>query len=139
MTDFFDTSVLVAAFQVNHVRHEECHRTFARARRAACSLHTLAEFYSTTTGFPRPARLTTDEAGIFVEEIIARCRLIALTADEYVDTIRRLAQNRQSGGRTFDALLLQCARKAEAGKIYTLNLQHFRELAPDLAKRIVAP
>jgi predicted nucleic acid-binding protein len=39
----------------------------------------------------------------------------------------------------YDALLLACARKANADRIYTWNLRHFRALAPDLAERIVAP
>jgi predicted nucleic acid-binding protein len=43
------------------------------------------------------------------------------------------------GGQVYDALLLACARKSGADAIYTWNLKHFRQLAPDLAKRIRTP
>jgi predicted nucleic acid-binding protein len=39
----------------------------------------------------------------------------------------------------YDALLLACARKAAAERIYTWNERHFKLVAPDLAERIVAP
>jgi predicted nucleic acid-binding protein len=39
----------------------------------------------------------------------------------------------------FDALLLACARKSHAERIYTWNEKHFRMVAPDLADRITNP
>ena len=36
-------------------------------------------------------------------------------------------------------LLLVCARKVKAQKIYTLNRRHFAALAPDLAAKITTP
>ena len=53
--------------------------------------------------------------------------------------MRMAVENRVPGGQIYDALLLDCARKFEADRIYTLNLRHFRRLAPDLAPRVVAP
>jgi predicted nucleic acid-binding protein len=44
-----------------------------------------------------------------------------------------------AGGIVFDALLLACARKVDAERIYTWNVRHFRMVAPDLAERIVTP
>lgn len=39
----------------------------------------------------------------------------------------------------YDALILACARKVKADRIYTHNLKHFRQLAPDLTASIMAP
>jgi predicted nucleic acid-binding protein len=44
-----------------------------------------------------------------------------------------------SGGIIYDALLIACARKIDAERIYTWNVRHFQMVAPDLAERIVEP
>lgn len=139
MSVFFDTSVFIAAFQTQHERHEACHRLFVHTREPVCAQHTLAEFYATTTGFPHRARLAPEEAMLLMEQIVERCRIVSLSVQEYVDTIRALSANHRIGGATYDGLLLACARKAEVSTIYTLNLRHFHALAPDLADRIVTP
>ena len=43
------------------------------------------------------------------------------------------------GWRIYDALLLQCALKAKADVIYTWNLKHFQQLAPNIASTIKTP
>jgi predicted nucleic acid-binding protein len=133
---FFDTSVLMAAFLVRHNKHEACNRAVAEAREPMCGMHTLAEFYSNTTNFPVPSRLTPEEAIFLVDQIVERFRIIALTVQEYHETLRQMAARHQRGGRTYDALLLACARKSGAESIYTLDLD-FQALAPDLAERIM--
>ena len=65
--------------------------------------------------------------------------MITLSAGEYLDTMNRLAELGHSGGMIYDALLLACARKAAAKRIYTLNVNDFRQAAPDLSERIMAP
>ena len=64
---------------------------------------------------------------------------MALDEAEYLGAIRELADRGVSGGRVYDALLLACARKSQAGTIYTWDLKHFRQLAPDIADRIRTP
>lgn len=136
MSAFFDTSVLMSAFLVRHNKHEACNRAVAEAREPMCGMHTLAEFYSNTTNLPPSSRLTPEEAIFLVDQLVERFRIIALTVQEYHETLRYLAANHQRGGRTYDALLLACARKSGAETIYTLDLD-FRALAPDLGDRIV--
>jgi predicted nucleic acid-binding protein len=68
-----------------------------------------------------------------------RFSVISLTPTEYMATIQSLARFGHSGGMIYDALLLACARKAKANKIFTLNQRHFRMVAPDLATRIFEP
>ena len=54
MKQFFDTSVLIAAFWGSHAQHESSLKLFAAAhkKKSACSLHTLAEVYATMTALP---------------------------------------------------------------------------------------
>jgi predicted nucleic acid-binding protein len=68
-----------------------------------------------------------------------RAGVISLDANEYFLAIESLSRRGFGGAVIYDALLLACARKAKADRIYTWNLRHFRALAPDLAERIVAP
>ncbi|GAC1639669.1 MAG: hypothetical protein NVS9B14_20930 [Candidatus Acidiferrum sp.] len=53
--------------------------------------------------------------------------------------MRAAAERGIAGGRVYDALLLQCARKSKAEIIYTWNLKHFQAIAPDLTKRMRTP
>jgi hypothetical protein len=88
---------------------------------------------------PLALRLSPDQAGILLRQVQQRLQAIALTAEEYAHAMRMAVENRVPGGQIDDALLLDCARKFEADHIYTLNLRHFRRLAPDLAERIMMP
>lgn len=141
MIALFDTSVLVAAFQSRHEHHAPSLRAFSRATKetAVCAGHTLAELYSVATRLPRPYRVLPEHALVLVDQVCERTKIVTLDGEDYHAMIRRAATERQSGGRIYDALLLACARKAKAKKIYTWNTRHFREIAPDMAERIVEP
>ena len=65
--------------------------------------------------------------------------VVPLSAEDYAATLRETARMGLAGGIVFDALLLACARKVDAERIYTWNVRHFRMVAPDLAERIVTP
>ena len=76
---------------------------------------------------------------LVVDEFRRKFRCVELTADEVLQTARGLAGLGLSGGIIYDALLLACARKVNADRIYTWNVQHFQMVAPDLAERILEP
>jgi predicted nucleic acid-binding protein len=65
--------------------------------------------------------------------------VISLDSDEYLEAIDAMSRRGLSGAVVYDALILACARKARAERIYTWNLRHFRMVAPDLAAKIVTP
>lgn len=141
MKSFLDTSVLIAAFLEQNAKHHEC-KALLRAMHpvtAACGIHSLAELYSVITRLPRPLRLRPELGILLVEEVKERLLPVALSEKEYLRTLKASAEAKIGGGQVYDALLLACARKCGAEKIYTLNLRHFRALAPDLAERIVTP
>jgi hypothetical protein len=54
--------------------------------------------------------------------------------------IREAALAGIQGGEIYDAVLLKCAAKTEAEKIFTFNLKHFQNVAPkNIGSQIVAP
>lgn len=141
MKAFLDTSVMVAAFWGDHPSHDASLQIFAEANRqtGACCIHSLAEVYATMTALPVRPALAPEQVFLFVQQISERLTAVALDEAEYLGAIRELADRGVSGGRVYDALLLACARKSQAGTIYTWDLKHFRQLAPDIADRIRTP
>jgi predicted nucleic acid-binding protein len=139
--NFLDTSVLVAGAQPSHIHYEPSRKLLDQANRSnsACSLHSLAETYSILSGLPKPARFPPEAALRIVEQARQRLQVISLTEKEYAATIVALASEGLSGGIVYDALLVQCARKANAKRIYSWNARHFKLVAPDLADRIFVP
>jgi len=138
---FIDTSVVVAASTVLDRRHDACVDVLATAdkRGGCCSIHSLAEIFNVLSGRPLPLRMSPVDAANVVAHTAQRFKTISLTESEYVQVVEGLARLGHSGGMIYDALILACARKSKATRIYTLNPRHFRLVAPDLAARIVEP
>jgi predicted nucleic acid-binding protein len=138
---FVDTNVVVAASTVLDKRHDACVEALAAAdkRGGCCAMHSLAEIFNVLSGRPAPLRLSPLDAAQVVAHTARRFKTISLTASEYVQAVDGLAGLGHSGGMIYDALILACARKAKASRIYTLNPRHFRLAAPDLAAKIVEP
>ena len=137
---FFDTSVLIPVFMEDHEHHEASLAAFVAAdkKQACCAAHSLAELYSVLTRLPGN-RLSGEQVLLFLEAIEEHLTLITLDSREYYSAIREAAVAGIVGGMLYDALLARCARKAAAEVIYTWNLQHFRRLGPQVAKRIQTP
>ncbi len=144
MAVFLDTSTLLPVFDGDHFHHAASLELFQSLPvvsdpGAFCSLHSLAEFFATTTRMPPPARLTPSESLFNIRQVLQRVRTVELNEFEYLQTIRSVAAMPLSGALIYDALLLQAARKVQAETLYTWNVKHFQMLAPDLADRIRTP
>ena len=141
MKEFFDTSVLVAAFWGGHRDHAASIKLLAAAnkKQSACAMHTLAEVYAAMTALPIRPILPPEQVVLFVQEVRDRLTLVPLDESEYFETIQRAANAGFASGRVYDALLLRCAIKVKAQAIYTWNLKHFQAIAPGLATRIRTP
>jgi predicted nucleic acid-binding protein len=139
--NFFDTNVLIAAAIPTHIHHEASHARLARIRKTggACAAHTVAEAFSVLTRLPLPYRLSPADAIRIIEDTSDFCTFVPLSPIEMVRTLRSIAERNIGGGLAFDALLLACARKIGAKSIFTHNVKHFRQIAPDLATRIYEP
>jgi predicted nucleic acid-binding protein len=138
---FLDTSLMVAASTASDRRHDICVNVLAEADKQGgyCSVHSLAELFNVLSGRPAPLRLSPLDAASVVAHIGGRFKTINLTASEYVEVAEGLARLGHSGGMIYDALILACARKSKAHRIYTLNPRHFRLVAPGLAHKIFEP
>jgi predicted nucleic acid-binding protein len=138
---FFDTSVLVAAFWGGHRDHAASIKLLGAAdkRQSACAMHSLAEVYATMTALPVRPILPPEQVLLFVQEVRDRLTIVSLDEREYFATIQQAAAAGFTSGRVYDALLLSCAVKAKAQVIYTWNLKHFLAIAPEQATRIRTP
>ena len=141
MKEFFDTSVLVAAFWRGHPSHESSLKLISAANtnKSSCAAHTLAEVFATMTALPVKETIPPDQALLFVQETRQRCSIVTLTGEEYYGAIRDAAECGFTSGRVYDALLLRCARKVRAEVVYTWNVKHFRLVDPEMASRIRTP
>ena len=141
MKGFVDTSVLVAAFQVEHEDHEPSFRLFRGLEKGegACGAHSLAEVYSTLTRMPGRLRVSGREAMLVVGAIEARLTLVALDAGEYGAAIGGAAEMGVLGGAIYDALLAACALKAGAEAIYTWNVKDYERLGGEVRARVRRP
>lgn len=138
---FLDTSVLVASCWGDHPGHAASIRVLAAAtpESASCGIHSLAEVYAVMTRLPVKPAVTPAQAVTLVEQIRRRLAIVSLDDIEYAAAIQRTADLGIGGGRIYDALLVECARKAGADEVLTWNVTDFRRLAPDLAARIRTP
>lgn len=58
-----------------------------------------------------------------------KIRVIALDGKSYKDLLHQAPENGISGGRTYDAVIAECALKAGAANILTFNENGFRSFA----------
>lgn len=145
MKVFFDTSVLVAATVRIHSHHAQAfpalQRVIAGTDLGSISNHSIAEIYSTLTRLPIAPRIHPSEAGrILTETLLPHLETVPLAKRDYLEVLATVQQGGWSGAKIYDALLLQCAAKTDAERIYTFNLRDFRALAPPaLQSKICTP
>jgi predicted nucleic acid-binding protein len=144
VTVYLDTNVLVAAVLPDHLHHAAAKATLRKIRggkmTGCLAAHGLAELYAVLTRLPlTPPVYPAEALRILERDVLPWLDLTTLTGEEYLKTLRSCAAAGWAGGRIYDALHVAAARKASCRRIYTFNVGHFRELAPDLKDRIVAP
>ncbi len=103
--------------------------------------HSIAEVYAALTRLPVRPRIQPIEAErIVVENILPHFEVISLANQEFLEAVNTVAAGGWSGAKIYDALLLRCAEKCGAERVYTFNLGDFRQLAPpSLRIKICAP
>jgi predicted nucleic acid-binding protein len=144
MKVFCDTSVLVAGCVRRHPHYPRARAVLEAVARkrdeGAVSCHSLAETYSALTSLPLVPRLLPAEAERMIQVNVRQYfRVIQVTVAMYERALDACVRQSLPGGKVYDALLLECARKARCQRIYTFNLDDFRRLAPDLLDRIASP
>jgi predicted nucleic acid-binding protein len=136
----FDTSVLVAAFVVNHPRHEDCafwlERTKSQNIEGLIAVHTLAETYAVLTRLPLKPAIS---AELLIQENLENLDVVVLTEVDYQTTIERMVRLGLIGGGIYDALIAQAALNANADLLLTLNPKHFTRLGDPIARLVQEP
>lgn len=140
---FADTSCIIAAVCGWHRHHTEAASEIERRLEArelmATAAHALAETYAVLTRLPAPHRLApADALAVLDGSFLDRALVIALDAGDYKSVLRRAGKEGISGGRTYDALIGECAVKARAAVLLTFNAHHFSHLEGS-GVRVVVP
>ena len=76
---------------------------------------------------------------LFIGSIRERLSIIALDGEEYAEALQTSAAVGIVGGAIYDAMLAQCAFKANADTIFTWNIRHYAQCGPDVKVRLRAP
>ncbi|MCL7453248.1 MAG: PIN domain-containing protein [Anaerolineae bacterium] len=115
-------------------------RARAKSDTGLVAAHSVAELYAVLTALPLRPRVTPEIALQVIErDVLDVLEVVPLSGQDYHSVITSLAEMRVVGGATYDALILQAARKAGAEQLVTLNQADFRRLAPDWVDSIVSP
>ncbi len=144
MKVYFDTPLIVAAYIAHHPHYAPSLRALdevgAGAIKGVISAHGLAESFSVLTRAPYVPLIRPHDAWLYLtSDVLPVFEVVSLTATEYREVVEKCSQNGWSGGRVYDALHIRAARKSGCERIYTFNLKHFHQVAPDIRDIIVSP
>jgi predicted nucleic acid-binding protein len=132
-----DTSCMIAAVCGWHEQHgaaaAEIERRLEQGEQLTVAAHALSESYAVLTRLPAPHRLAPSDAWEVLQANFANGALVAaLSPAQHVALLRRLARDGVSGGRTYDAIIAECAAKAGAKALLTFNPRHFEPAPADV-------
>jgi predicted nucleic acid-binding protein len=139
VSEFFDSSSLIAAVVEDEPHHALCRRQLDHALEnstAIAAQHSLAEVFHTITG---KKGVPAQQVAEILRHNFVGIKWLPLTEEDYWDCIQSAHRRGVRGGAIFDLLLLRVAERHQAGHIYTLNTRHFIALGPHLQNRIVGP
>ena len=145
MVVFFDTSVLVSASVQAHRHFSQASAALARVAggkdKGFISQHSIAEVYAALTRIPVVPRIHPLEAArIIRNNLLQNLETIKIEKEDYFEAMKMVSESCWAGAKIYDALLLRCAEKCPAQRIYTFNLRDFKQLAPaGLQHMICAP
>ena len=105
----------------------EIQRRLSAGEELVAAAPALVESYAVLTRLPAPHRLSPSDALAVIETgFITRRRVVALDNRDYVQLLKAAPSREVFGGRTYDAVIAECAVKARATCLLTLNEEHFR-------------
>ena len=104
-------------------------------------LHSIGEVFAALIRLPVQPRIHPVEAARIVSDnILPHFEIVSPGKEDYLEALGTMASGGWTGPKIYDALLLRCAARCAAARIYTFNLGEFRQLAPPgLQEKICAP
>jgi predicted nucleic acid-binding protein len=130
MRPFLDASVLVEACLLHSPGYRAADE-LVRSEGACTSAHALAEAYATLSGDKR-LHINPHDASEMVIDVSENLRTGALGAEQVLELIRQAPGQGVYGGTIYDAIHAETARQMDCGRIHTINVSHFRHVAPDM-------
>jgi predicted nucleic acid-binding protein len=131
-----DSSVIVAALLGWHEQHAVSRRWLERALDSGeppvLPMHSLLESFAVMTRLPAPHRIDAHDALSLLRGTFGECRIAAPEPRRVWSWLASAVDGGVSGGRTYDALIAESARKAGATCIVTLNPRHFQDMVEGL-------
>ncbi len=129
-----DTSCIVAAVCGWHEHHEAAQEELTRRMRQAepmfVAAPALVEAYAVLTRLPPPHRLSPADALRLIDVGFGQAgRIIALAGHAYRALLSRAADEGISGGRTYDAVIAECALREKGVTLLTFNADDFSAFA----------
>jgi len=104
------------------------------------SVHSIAETYAALTRLPVQPRIHPAEAArMIADNIVPNFQMMPISRKDYLEALKTVADGGWSGAKIYDALILGCAARSGAERIYTFNLADFKQFGPNLIDRICAP
>lgn len=86
----------------------------------------LVEFYAVTTRLPPPHRLSpSDSLALLEANFVHGRRIISLDSRAYLAVLRGAPTREVSGGRTYDAIIAECASRARVTALLTFDEEDF--------------
>jgi len=124
-----DTSAIVALLCPWHENHQRVVDSTTASLRSGAGLglaaHSLVEAYAVLTRLPAPYRLSSVDTLELLRKNFGAARIAALDAAEHWTLIELASSSAVSGGRTYDALIVNTAAKLAPCDLLTLNARHF--------------
>ena len=129
----FDTSAILAALLGWHEHHARAWPVLEAALtgggRVVIPLPALVEAYSVMTRLPPGQRLRGDDAlAVLSATFEGTAEVVAIEGAEGWAVLRSALARAGSGGATYDAHIVACARKAGVRTLVTFNERHFARL-----------
>ena len=87
--------------------------------------------YATLTRLPVQPRIHPAEAArIIMDNLLPHFEMVPVGKKDYTATLRLVGDGGWVGAKAYDALLVGCAARSGAKRIYTFNLADFRSSRP---------
>jgi len=123
-----DASVIVAALLGWHEKHRSALRWTERALGSdlVVPFHALVEAYAVMTRLPAPHRVGPADACDLLRSTFMHAGRVAIVDERRIwSWLDEVSAGGTAGGRTYDALVAECARNAGATHLATFNRRDF--------------
>lgn len=88
----------------------------------------------------RPRIQPLEATRIITDGILPHFEALPIGTEDYVAALNLVGNGGWSGAKIYDALLLQCAARCTVDRIYSFNVDDFRQLAaPELREKTSTP